>query len=239
MIGIYGFYDTINNKWYIGQSLNINRRIKQHYNNVSLDDTNSFDYFLHKVGIENFKVKILKECAKEELNDAEKYYVTLYDSYNNGYNRTAGGQQWAKHYKITESHREALKKSWTEERRAKAKITLSKVLKEFYQTERGKITAKKVADKIRGTKASEETKRKMSESKIGHLTSKDTKQKISIANKGRKHNEVAKKHMSDAHLGKSPGNKGKKFVWNDPLDHSKGFHYINKNNENKENEDIN
>ena len=76
----------------------------------------------------------------------------------------------------------------------------------------------------------------MSESRIGHLTSEDTKQKISIANKGRKHNEVAKKHMSDAHLGKSPGNKGKKFVWNDPLDHSKGFHYINKNNENKENE---
>ena len=237
MIGIYGFHDTINNKWYVGQSLDVERRIKQHYKNISLDDVNSFDYFLHKVGIENFEVKILKKCTQEELNDNEKYYVELYDAYNNGYNRTAGGQQWAKHYKITEAHREALKKSWTEERRAKAKITQSKLQKEFYQTERGKLMAKKHGDQIRGTKASEEAKRKMSESRKGHLTSEETKQKISIANKGRKHNEVSRKHMSDAHLGKSPGNKGKKFVWNNPLDHSKGFHYIDKNTDKNKDEE--
>lgn len=238
MIGIYGFKNKLNNKWYIGQSRNIEARIKYgHINNTNDTDINSFDYILHSVGVENFEIHYLIECKLEDLNFWERHFVEKYDSYNNGYNRTEGGQQWPKTYKITESHRAALKASWTAERRAKAKITQSKVQKELYQTERGKIMAKKHGDQIRGTKASEEAKRKMSESHKGHLTSEETKLKISKANKGRKHTDISKQHMSEAHKGKSPGNKGKKFVWNDPLDRSKGFHYIDKNTEENKDEE--
>ena len=45
-----------------------------------------------KYGKENFSIEILEECPKELLNDREKYYIKLYNSYNSGYNSTLGGQ---------------------------------------------------------------------------------------------------------------------------------------------------
>lgn len=215
MIGIYGFYDTINKKWYIGQSLNVESRIKCHYKNESLDDVKSFDYFLHQIGPENFEVKILTECSADELNEKEQYYVKLYDSYNNGYNRTKGGRQWAHHYTITESHREALKKSWTKERREKAKIIQSKVQKEFYQTDAGKLVAKQHAERMKGKKHSEESKRKMSESHKGHIISEETRNKISQANKGNIASEETKKKLSESHKGQIPWNKGKRGIYSE------------------------
>lgn len=235
MIGIYGFKNKLNNKWYIGQSRNVEARIKYgHINNTKDKDINSFDYILHNVGIENFEIHYLIECKLEDLNFWERHFVEKYDSYKNGYNRTEGGQQWPKTYKITESHRAALKASWTDERRKRYHEKLCKAQQTFRQSEAGKLATKKQADKIRGRKMSEEFCIKQSERKMGHITTEETKLKISKSNKGRKHTDISKKHMSEAHKGKSPGNKGKKFVWNDPLDRSKGFHYIDKNTENED-----
>lgn len=45
-----------------------------------------------KYGKENFSIEILEECPKELLNDREKHYIKLYNSYNSGYNSTLGGQ---------------------------------------------------------------------------------------------------------------------------------------------------
>lgn len=33
----------------------------------------------------------MEECAPEELDDKEIYYISLYDSYSNGYNQNSGG----------------------------------------------------------------------------------------------------------------------------------------------------
>lgn len=45
-----------------------------------------------KYGIENFTFEILEECEPTELNDKEMYYISLYNTYFNGYNETTGGQ---------------------------------------------------------------------------------------------------------------------------------------------------
>ena len=45
-----------------------------------------------KYGKENFTIEILEECEQSLLNDKEKYYIKVYDSYNKGYNCTLGGQ---------------------------------------------------------------------------------------------------------------------------------------------------
>lgn len=42
--------------------------------------------------LENFSFEILEECNREELNDKERYYISLYDcQVPNGFNQTAGG----------------------------------------------------------------------------------------------------------------------------------------------------
>lgn len=101
MIGIYKVTNKINNKVYIGQSINIENRFQQHKNNCSnenLKDYNTKFYrALRKYGVENFTFEVLEELSKEELNEREKYWVSFYNSFKEGYNSNGGGE------KVTES----------------------------------------------------------------------------------------------------------------------------------------
>ena len=47
---------------------------------------------IHKYGKDKFHISLLEEVSIERLNEREKYWITYYDSYNNGYNLTLGGQ---------------------------------------------------------------------------------------------------------------------------------------------------
>lgn len=47
---------------------------------------------IHKYGKSKFHISLLEEVSIEELNEREKYWIAYYDSYNNGYNLTLGGQ---------------------------------------------------------------------------------------------------------------------------------------------------
>ena len=93
--GIYKFTNKINGKIYIGQSVNIERRIREHF---CRHDGTPFHLALEKYGRDNFIIEILEECNIDVLNDREKYYISLYNSENKskGYNRTSGGEGRAK-----------------------------------------------------------------------------------------------------------------------------------------------
>lgn len=103
---IYLIKNKINNKVYIGQAVNYNRRIKEHksrYNNKTEKTERNFLYrAMRKYGIENFDFSILQECPVSELNNLEQFYITKYDSLNNGYNMTAGGQNDQPNKKLNE-----------------------------------------------------------------------------------------------------------------------------------------
>lgn len=101
--GIYLIRNNVNNKVYIGQSVDIKRRIGEHlrsaqpekYSKKSERDTNTpIHKAMQKYGIENFEVQILEKCSRETLNDKEIYWIQIFDStnYNKGYNITSGGQ---------------------------------------------------------------------------------------------------------------------------------------------------
>ena len=91
MIGIYKITNKINNKCYIGQSIDINRRWLEHKNPNNWDRKSILYDAFKKYDIENFSFEIIEECAQEELNEKEKYWIQYYNSYYNGYNSTLGG----------------------------------------------------------------------------------------------------------------------------------------------------
>ena len=92
-IGIYKYTNKLNGQVYIGQSTDIENRYKQHLYDSSQrpDRGTGIDIAIHKYGIENFTFEIIEECQTKELNEKERYWIQYYDSYNNGYNRTLGG----------------------------------------------------------------------------------------------------------------------------------------------------
>ena len=94
MIGIYRFVNKINNQSYIGQSIHIEQRYKEHLNEIKNTRRNTKWYqAVRKYGIENFNFEILEECKANELNEREIYWISYYDAYKNGYNSTPGGQE--------------------------------------------------------------------------------------------------------------------------------------------------
>ena len=91
--GIYGILNSVNNKMYVGQAINIYKRWKDHIDD--LDEGSHYNLHLQRswnlYGKENFKFCILEECTIEELNQKERFYVDRFDAYTNGYNQTRGG----------------------------------------------------------------------------------------------------------------------------------------------------
>ena len=89
MVGIYMYENKLNHKKYIGQSVNIERRKKEHLNYPS--PYSKFDNHLSKLGEDNFIFSILEECEIRELDEKEKYWIKYYNSIQEGYNLICGG----------------------------------------------------------------------------------------------------------------------------------------------------
>ena len=106
MIGIYKITNLINGKCYVGQSDNIKRRWKDHKVAAFYEKGSGYDAPLYrairKYGLRNFKFEVVEECLKEELNAREMFYISHFDSYENGYNQNAGGNTSPHPQKLTQ-----------------------------------------------------------------------------------------------------------------------------------------
>lgn len=93
--GIYKIENLINGHCYIGQSINIEERWREHRKSINNteDWSRSIYQAIRKYGLENFSWEIIEECSKNELDEKETYWIDYYNSYKNGYNQTMGGNE--------------------------------------------------------------------------------------------------------------------------------------------------
>lgn len=91
---IYIIKNTINNKVYIGQSVNAGKRFLSHKSRANSNSDNSAIHdAMNKLGVDNFYFEIL-ESQIENYNEREKYWISYYNSIvPNGYNLTEGGEE--------------------------------------------------------------------------------------------------------------------------------------------------
>ena len=95
--GIYKVTNLINNKIYIGQSINIYQRWQAHKSTSLNKNSKEYNIYFHnalrKYGIENFNFEIIEQCVENDLDKREKYWIEYYNSYgrNFGYNESKGG----------------------------------------------------------------------------------------------------------------------------------------------------
>lgn len=88
---IYLFRNILNGKCYVGQTIHIQERYKDHLYHAQNKPETPFHKALAKYGIENFEFVILEKCDVSKLDELEKYYIQKYQAYSKGYNCTLGG----------------------------------------------------------------------------------------------------------------------------------------------------
>ena len=144
--GIYSITNKTTGKMYIGQSVNIEKRWKQHIR--AYDANNSYiDRSLKKHGEDAFDFNILFECDKSKLSDEEQKFIKLYGTYKNGYNLTWGGE-------ISPSIFPEIAKKISESNKGEKAYWYGKHFSEE--------TKKKLSAMRKGRKCSQSTKLKMS-----------------------------------------------------------------------------
>ena len=91
--GIYKITDLITEECYIGQSVNIQQRMKQHCKcglGIEASATNKLYNTMQKDKVWNFSFELLEQCSKESLNEKEKFWIQMYQSNKFGLNTMKG-----------------------------------------------------------------------------------------------------------------------------------------------------
>ena len=226
MAFIYIIKNTINNKVYIGQTINsLERRFKQHITALSKKNQ-AITQAMDKYGVNNFYIEALEEgvFTQKELNDLEVEYIKKYNSLSpNGYNLETGGKSKGA---VSDETRERMRKA------QKGKIVSQETREILRNINTGKKHSQHTRDLISAIslnnwenaeyrdrnlmahdKAIEllEFKEKMShvlkerweneeyrKEMTGWHHSEESKEKISKFQKGRKHSDEQKMKMSEA-----------------------------------------
>lgn len=208
---IYGWYNTLTDMWYVGQTVRPEDRFKSH---IILSENNDKSYFhkaLRKYSLENWVYCVFEDnVLRANLNMREMDWIEYYDSYYSGYNLTLGGGG-------------SVSRICTEE--TKKKISDAKVGKPLSEQAKQRMSESRKGkpSPMQGKHHSEETKKRLSEIEKGagnpfygrHHT-EESKRKISEAHKrenngfyGRRHTEESKRKMSEARKGKPAANRKK------------------------------
>lgn len=91
--GIYKITHIDSGISYIGQAKDIKERWVSHVKcSLGIDTpvTSQLYAFTREKGIDNFTFEILEKCGINELNEKEKFYIDLYQTYDFGLNKTRG-----------------------------------------------------------------------------------------------------------------------------------------------------
>lgn len=83
--GVYGIFSKIDDRVYIGSTINFNRREVDHFNKLKLNIhvNKPLQNFVNKYGIENVEFKVLSKCPSEYCIKLEQFFL---DSFENKFN---------------------------------------------------------------------------------------------------------------------------------------------------------
>lgn len=221
--GIYKIIHKDSGKYYVGRSVNIQKRFKEHlynlinnnHHNDNLQNAwnkygkNAFEFVISEY-LEN-NVSLLKEYEQKYLDIIKNERLNgINNSYNYAENSEFGGpMDEQSRIKISNANRNRV---WKEESRKKLSILNKGKNNKMYGTigpNRGKklsdVTRLKMSKSKIGTKLSNETREKLSKINTGKKLKLDTlnklKEKLSGKNNpmyGKKHNDETRKKMSES-----------------------------------------
>jgi len=154
---VYLIHNTVNNKVYVGKTMNPKRRWLGH---LSFAKHHTGNQYIHKAmrkyGFGSFTFSVIQELPSEsEYNEAEKYWIGYFNSNNHlcGYNLTCGGEG-----SLGRKQTAATRKKISD-----AKInTMTGALNPFYGQKHTSDTRKLISAKNKGLKRTDYFKKERS-----------------------------------------------------------------------------
>lgn len=183
-------------KVYIGQSIDIKSRFR-YYKRIACKKQTRLYNSLTKYGVSKHTFEIIHECKNGELDELEKYYISIYSCFNTEYglNLRAGGSAGL--------HSEATKKKLSDSAKGRKASDKTREIMRIAAKSRPPMTDEtklkhsiSAMGKNKGKKHTIETIKKMSIANSGRIHSDETKEKIRIGNLGNKNN-LGKKHSEE------------------------------------------
>ena len=219
---VYGIKNTINEKWYIGQTVSDNpkKRINHHF---GLRDTHAPLLYraIKKYGVEVFEAVVIEDNIPDDqslLDSREVFHIASYNSIApNGCNIKEGGSN-GRHSeesrrKMSKSHKDIQKgedhpmfgKSHSAEAKEKIGRT-NKGNKHFLGKKHSSESKLKIGKAHKGKKVTTETRRKMSKSHKGIQSGENHPMFGKPSSmRGKKHSVETKTKMSKKKKGKNTG----------------------------------
>ena len=185
MIGIYKITNLANNKVYIGQSVDIENRWRQHIqelnNNAHINKHLQSSW--NKYGSQNFSFSVICECNEDKLTELEQYWIDMYGGINSklNYNNREAGNKGRLSQDSINKCKESAKKVKHNPLSESTKIKISEALK-------GRPCPNK-----------------------GYKHTEEIKKYIGECSRGRKHKPLSEEHrkkLSESLKGKPAWNKG-------------------------------
>ena len=171
-IGIYIITNNINKKKYVGQSIDINRRLKNHF---SSSNKTLLGHSIVKYGKNNFSIEII-ETEKHLLDEVEKQKINELDCIHpNGYNMLPGG----KPYETLGTHLNKGRKCSEETKQKLRIINLGK--------KHSDETKQKQSEIMTGRVRTPEHQEKLNKARTGQKRTVEQRQRMSNAQTGIKH----------------------------------------------------
>ena len=93
--GIYKITNLITQQYYIGQSVDVAQRWKDHTKcglGIDAPATNKLYKAMQEDGVWNFSFELMEKCSREELNEKERLWIEMYQTDKFGYNSTKGNK---------------------------------------------------------------------------------------------------------------------------------------------------
>lgn len=168
--GIYCIENLLNNKKYIGQSVNVNYRWSKHRSELK-NHTHDNDYLqksYDKYGEDRFMFYVLEYGDKDLMDERENYYINLYNTMNRdfGYNLKSGGQA---HNYVCDEVRQKISKS---NKKAYENSNLKQIRREgaLAQWSKPEVKAKIMGENngMYGRTHSEDARKRISEARKNH-----------------------------------------------------------------------
>ena len=182
--GIYKIENLINGKIYIGSSVDLKNRWRQHLQ-YFVNDKHGNRYLQrawNKYGAENFRFSVIELCEKDMLLVREQYFIDIFDACQSGYNLspTAGsnlGRILSEEARKNISIRQTGRKLGPHSEEHKQKLSLAGTgIKKRHRTEEEK---KRMSLLMKGKPQPFNCKPSPFKGIPGHSHTEDTKRRIS------------------------------------------------------------